>query len=89
MKHLNIKIFGKVQDVNFRRDAKILAAELDISGFVRNEPYGTLYLEAEGDENALQKFLGWCKDGPRHAHVHKIETSESPLRNLQDFKIMF
>jgi len=86
MKHLNIKIFGRVQGVFFRANAAKKADELGITGFARNEPDGSLYIEAEGEEENLKKFLSWCQKGPPFARVEKI-TSEysSNLTNYPDF----
>jgi acylphosphatase len=63
MTDLNIKIFGQVQGVFFRGSAKQKAQDLGITGFVRNV-LGAVYIEAEGSEEALEQFLGWCRHGP-------------------------
>ena len=46
-KHLNIKIYGRVQMVGFRYSAKEMADQLDIKGFAQNSPDGAVYIEAE------------------------------------------
>jgi len=73
MKHINIKIYGDVQGVCFRYDSKEKADELELAGFVRNEPDGTVYIEVEGEEDALNKFLEWCEKGPKFAKVEQVE----------------
>ncbi len=83
--HLNIKIYGIVQGVFFRTSAKKEAENLNISGFVRNESDGTVYIEVEGKKKSLDKFLQWCKDGPEAAQVEKIEVSAGPLKNFSGF----
>lgn len=60
-KHLEIKVYGKVQGVSFRNFASQKAHELAILGFVRNEMNGTVYIEAEGEEENLRRFLDWCR----------------------------
>lgn len=87
MTHYDLKISGKVQGVFFRQSAKEKADELNIKGFARNEPDGTVYIEAEGDENSIQNFIDWCKRGSDAAHVDNIHKSESPLKGYSDFKI--
>lgn len=69
MKHLDIKIYGQVQGVFFRYSAKEKADELKISGFARNEPDSAVYIEAEGEESRLNKFLEWCRQGPETAKI--------------------
>ncbi len=85
LKHLNIKISGQVQGVFFRTSAKKEAENLNISGFVRNELNGTVYIEAEGEKNNLDKFLRWCKNGPEAAQVKNIEFTEGPVKNFKTF----
>lgn len=84
-KHVNIKIFGRVQGVFFRYFAKEKAEELEIKGFARNEPDGSLFIEAEGGEDNLKKFIVWCEEGPDSARVEKVEITDAPLKNFQEF----
>lgn len=87
-KHLNIRVHGRVQGVFFRSSAKHSAKKLGIRGFVRNEPDGTVYIEAEGDEENLERFLGWCRKGPPFARVDKVEMEEEVFKNFADFSIL-
>lgn len=87
-KHLNIKIYGRVQGVGFRVSAKRKAEELKLRGFVRNEPDGTVDIEAEGEEENLEKFLEWCKKGTLFARVEKVNFEYSiKLNNYSSFQI--
>lgn len=89
MKHLNIKIFGRVQGVGFRFNTKKKASDLGLKGFVKNENDGSVYIEAEGDEELLGKFVSWCEKGPSFAKVKRIEKEEGELQNFKDFKIVY
>ena len=73
--HLNITIYGDVQGVFFRRTVKHAARRLGISGFVRNESDGSVYLEAEADGKVLEKFTDWLKAGAS-AGPHKVSRVE-------------
>lgn len=84
-KHLNIKVYGKVQGVFFRETAKEEARKLGITGFVRNASDGSVYVEAEGDQSLLDKFLVWCNDGSERAEVEKIEVTYGEVENFKDF----
>lgn len=86
-KHLNIKIYGKVQGVFFRAAAQERAENLGINGFARNESDGSVYIEAEGSEENINKFLEWCRKGPLLAKVEKVEISENNLKNFSSFEI--
>ncbi|HAV11046.1 MAG TPA: acylphosphatase [Candidatus Moranbacteria bacterium] len=72
MKHLEIKIFGKVQGVFFRSSARQKAGELGLSGFAENLADGSVEIEAEGEEERLKEFLKWCHSGPERAEVEKV-----------------
>lgn len=75
MQHVRIRVTGKVQGVFFRDTARARAINLDIQGFARNEPEGSVYIEAEGSDNAIRKFLAWCHKGSRDAVVESVEHS--------------
>lgn len=87
MKHVNIRVTGRVQGVYFRASAREVAINLKLRGFVRNEPDGTVYIEAEGDDQALEKFVAWCKQGPPNAIVRNVEVHEGPLQHMGAFEI--
>ena len=89
MKHLNIKIHGKVQGVFFRASTEKTAKNMGIKGFVRNEPDGTVYIEAEAGKDTLVEFLNKIKSGPPAANVIKIEKEEGELKNYEDFTIKY
>lgn len=73
LKRVTVQICGRVQGVFFRHTARVHAEKLGLTGFVRNEPDGSVTITAEGDEEALGKFLAWCRKGPPLAHVENTE----------------
>jgi len=87
MKHLDIRITGRVQGVNFRGATRSRAMELGAKGFVRNEPDGAVYLEAEGDAETLDALVRWLHHGPPPARVDSVETGESEFKNFTSFTI--
>lgn len=87
MKHLNIKIYGLVQGVFFRTSAKEEADSLELTGFAKNMPDGSVYIEAEGEENNLNKFLKWCNTDPSMARVEKVIATEDKLKNFSQFAV--
>jgi len=89
-KHCSIRIHGNVQGVSFRYYAAEKARELGILGFVRNEPDGTVYIEAEGEEDALKKLAAWCESGPGHARVLRVDASFlDALKGYKDFTVQY
>lgn len=87
IQHWNIRIRGRVQGVFFRSFAKEKADELGLLGFARNEPDGSVFIEAEGEEAALQKFLALCGTGPQFARVEQITAEKGAVAGFSDFKI--
>jgi len=88
-KHVNIRVFGKVQGVGYRFNTKAEADKLGLAGFVRNDPDGSVYIEVEGPEKRILEFINWCKDGPEFGRVKRIETEAGKVKNLSDFKIQY
>lgn len=87
MKHVNIRVTGRVQGVFFRVATQNKAHELGVTGSVCNELDGSVSIEAEAEERVLERFVDWCRQGPPNAHVTRIETIESALRGYRVFTI--
>jgi acylphosphatase len=85
--HLTLRIYGTVQGVFFRQSAKEKADELGLTGLVRNEPDGSVYLEAEGDPQKLGKLREWCQVGPRSAKVTRVETETGQAKGYDRFEV--
>ena len=88
IKHLNIIVSGKVQGVFYRDYIKRQARKLGIFGFVKNIPDGTVYIEAEGIDPALDRFVVSCKNGSTGSAVSDVTIEEQILTNFSDFKIL-
>jgi acylphosphatase len=73
MQHVRIRVTGKVQGVFFRSAAQTEAINLGIQGFARNDPDGSVYIEAEGPDDAIRRFLIWCHEGSREAVVEDVQ----------------
>jgi acylphosphatase len=86
-KHFEIYVYGRVHNVTFRHNAVERARSLGLTGFVRNEPDGSLSIEVEGEEAGLQNFITWCRKGPRFAKVERLEIQEAPLKHFTAFEI--
>lgn len=65
---------GRVQGVGFRATARSVARAHPVTGWVRNEPDGTVLLEVQGTEEAVDRYL----EGLRGAMG----------RNIQDMNVI-
>ncbi len=88
MKHLRIKVTGKVTGVGFRFYAMQAAYRYQIKGTVRNMPDKSVVIEAEGEEQDLEAFLVWCRRGPVGARVDLVQTSEGTPKSYASFEIV-
>jgi len=85
-KQINLKIYGKVQGVFFRDSSRAEAKELNLSGWAKNKTDGTVEMVAEGEDKNLKKFIEWCKYGPDHAEVEKVDVEWlEPTSQFSDF----
>ncbi|MEX2233480.1 MAG: acylphosphatase [Cyclobacteriaceae bacterium] len=86
-KNFTINISGEVQGVFFRASTKEIAESLKIYGLVKNESDGSVYVEAEGEEEALKEFIRWCHHGPPRANVEQCDVREASIKNFSRFVI--
>lgn len=89
IKHYNIRVYGRVQGINFRWSACKKANSLGLFGFVRNEPDGFVYIEAEGGKEMLNQFTNWCKKGPWFSKVERVTVEEGGVKGYNAFEIIY
>ena len=88
MKHLNISIRGRVQGVFFRLTTKAVADQVGVRGFVVNLKDGSVYIEGEGDDFALDSLLEFCQEGPEGAIVESVEVKEGEMKGFSNFEVV-
>jgi len=80
---VEIRIFGKVFNVGFRRYVHRYAIENNIAGYVENELVtGSVHIIAQGEDHDLDAFFALCKHGTPYSVVERVEVAEV---NLIDF----
>jgi len=82
-----IHVHGRVQGVGFRWNAAHEARSRGITGFVKNLPEGSVYIEAEGYREILEDFVGWCRSGPPFSVVESVEINSFPAAGYKEFII--
>lgn len=82
---LKIKVFGKVQGVFFRATTKSAADNLNLVGWVMNEPNGSVTIFAQGERQ--QELVEWAKQGPQFARVDRQEVEKVEDEDHQSFEI--
>jgi acylphosphatase len=78
---------GCVQGVGYRFFAERAARELGVRGWVRNLPDGSVEAVAEGDDDALTRFLARLREGPRGSRVESLSEDDRAVAGFQSFEI--
>ena len=90
MKAFKATVSGKVQGVCFRDSTRQEAIKLKVTGWVKNIPDGTVYLEAEGEENNLKSLERWIHIGSPHSRVDRVDLQWiMPTKTYSTFKVIF
>ena len=83
-------ISGRVQGVFFRVETQRAAEGFGVFGWVRNRPDGTVEAVFEGEHQAVDDVLNWCKQGPGMARVEKVDVGwQDYTGEFKSFDITF
>lgn len=84
MKKVKIIAKGRVQGVGFRFMTKMVADQIGIFGSVRNQPDGTVYIEANGEPDKINLFIEEIRKSPSPSgkvdHLEVTKDSSLPER---------
>ena len=73
--------------MNFRETMCRYAAQVGVTGWVRNCSDGSVEAFAQGDPVALEDILQWARLGSPHSHVDSLDTEEAaPDPSLKSFE---
>ena len=67
-----IVIVGRVQGVGYRDAAVQAAFAFGVCGWVRNRQDGSVEALAQGEPEAVERFVTWCRRGPPLARVVEV-----------------
>jgi acylphosphatase len=76
-----------VQGVFFRDTTRREAGRRGVAGWVRNCPDGTVEALFEGEPEAVEAMLAFCREGPRGAAVERVEVSDEEPQGLVGFEV--
>ncbi|HVK47168.1 MAG TPA: acylphosphatase [Pseudobacter sp.] len=83
----SIIVTGKVQGVFYRQSTKERAHALNITGYVKNLPNGTVQILASGTTEQLLQLVLWCKQGPARAVVEEVKVETIAPTVFMGFRI--
>jgi len=89
-KRVVTRVEGLVQGVYFRDYAQKEARALELSGWVRNRPDGSVEVVLEGEPEKVEAMIAWLHTGPPQAEVKKVQVAEEqPLDDKTAFAIRY
>ena len=88
MKRIRAIVRGDVQGVGFRAATAHEARRAQVAGWVRNMRDGSVEVEVEGSDQAVDGLIKWLRRGPSLARVTAVEVDDSlPPAGLEGFSI--
>jgi acylphosphatase len=82
------RVTGRVQGVGFRYFAQAAARMEGLSGWVQNQPDGSVEVVAEGDQESVLRFEAKLRRGPAGARVEDVRVDEDvPSGRSQGFVV--
>lgn len=78
---------GRVQGVGYRWFVEAAAAELDLTGYVRNLDDGRVEVYAVGPAEKLSELAGRLWKGPRLSDVRGVDEQDAAVQQYETFHI--
>jgi acylphosphatase len=78
---------GRVQGVFFRAACQDAALSAGVSGWVSNEPDGTVHAVFEGEADAVESMVGWCHEGSPQSIVDDVEVVDEDPTGARGFTV--
>lgn len=82
-----VVVHGHVQGVFFRDTIRRLAESHGVAGWVRNNWDGTVETVLEGELEAVERLVAFCREGPRGAQVERVEVHDEEPEGLRGFGV--
>lgn len=78
---------GDVQGVFFRDSVRARARDSGVAGWVANRPDGAVEAVFEGDGDAVERLVDFCRSGPPAASVERVDESQEEPEGLSGFEV--
>jgi acylphosphatase len=80
-------VHGHVQGVGFRYSVARAALTRGLAGWVANRADGTVEAVVEGEPEAVDALVRFCREGPRGAVVDRVEVEDERPEGLAGFRV--
>lgn len=82
-------VHGRVQGVWFRASTRDVARDHGVTGWVRNEPDGTVRAHLEGMASSVEAVVAWIRSGgPPGAHVDRLDVTPDEVEGHDRFAVL-
>ena len=82
-----VVVQGRVQGVAFRYSVQRMAQQRGVAGWVANRADGTVEAVFEGEPQAVERLVEFCREGPRGAQVESVDVTDEEPERLCDFGV--
>ncbi len=83
----DVRVTGRVQGVWYRAYVAEQARSLGVTGWVANEPDGTVAGHFEGEADAVVALLELCRSGPSLARVDRVDHQPADVTGAASFEV--
>jgi acylphosphatase len=82
-----VVVRGRVQGVFFRDTCRREARSRGVSGWAANRADGSVEVVFEGEADAVDQMLAWCRTGPEEASVASVEVEVEQPQQESGFQV--
>jgi len=82
-----VVVHGRVQGVFYRESCRREAEAAGVTGWVTNEPDGTVRAHFEGAADAVERMVAWARRGPGTARVERLDEREAAPERGSTFEV--
>jgi len=84
----HVRVTGRVQGVFFRAWTAEQARALEVTGWVRNCPDGSVEAHLEGEQWPVQQLIQLLHRGPPSADVERVTDGEAEFTRADRFEVL-
>ena len=82
-----VVVHGDVQGVFFRDSTQSEAESKGVAGWVTNRDDGAVEAVFEGEPDAVQAMVDFCRSGPSQADVERVDVDDEEPEGLSSFEV--
>jgi acylphosphatase len=82
-----VVVHGNVQGVFFRDSTSDEAESKGVAGWVRNRDDGTVEAVFEGEPDAVEALVEFCRSGPSKADVERVDVEDEEPEGIGSFSV--